>query len=223
MIVFVEGNIAAGKTTFLKYIDNNSKWKDVCRVIYEPINSWQNLNNNNLLDMFYKESDNNISSDLQYHIILTMINNHLKAKQFHPQNNIVFMERSAISGVECFAKVLNKIGKLRNRSYDILKEGIKNIMVNLQQPDHIIYLKVDDVHILMDRISKRGRDCENNNNNNNNNNNILNEDYLNNLNDAYNDMIECYGKNIPVTIIPTTTTTTANVNNICDDLITGWM
>ena len=223
MIVLIEGNIGAGKTTYLKYIEYELKRKEkdiMCSVLYEPVDKWLNLNNNyDLLDMFYKESDNYIAADLQIYIILTMMKNHWEAHIKHNNNNqqIILMERSVLTGVECFAKVLNSRGKIHDRLYDILKEGVKQM--HMLKPDHIIYLKINHVPMLMDRISKRGRECEQTNANS----NILTEKYLKDLNDAYDDFM--YNTDIPVTVIPMNDSDDIEVmyKTYISPLITNWM
>ncbi len=47
----VEGNIGAGKSTFLKII---SQYLDI-QIIYEPHQKWQNVAGHNLLEQFYKD------------------------------------------------------------------------------------------------------------------------------------------------------------------------
>ena len=53
----IEGNIGAGKTTFLKIL--NEKLNLPFEIIPEPVSEWQNLEYNkekiNLLDLFYKD------------------------------------------------------------------------------------------------------------------------------------------------------------------------
>jgi len=56
-LVYIEGSIAAGKTTLLKYID--SKYSDRVEVIYEPVDMWCNLVGHNLLGNFYSDPKKN--------------------------------------------------------------------------------------------------------------------------------------------------------------------
>ena len=48
-IIFIEGNIGAGKTTFLKNIEENNK---NIQVIYEPVNEWRE---SGMLKKFYQD------------------------------------------------------------------------------------------------------------------------------------------------------------------------
>ncbi len=56
-LVYIEGSIAAGKTTLLKYID--SKYSERAEVIYEPVDMWCNLAGQNLLANFYSDPKKN--------------------------------------------------------------------------------------------------------------------------------------------------------------------
>ena len=49
--ITIEGNIAAGKSTLLKYLDNV---KD-CQIVWEPIDSWKDIGNQNLLNLMYTD------------------------------------------------------------------------------------------------------------------------------------------------------------------------
>ncbi|CAF4367225.1 unnamed protein product, partial [Rotaria sordida] len=43
--IAVEGNIGSGKSTVLAYLSKSS----LCDIVTEPVDSWTNLNGNNLL------------------------------------------------------------------------------------------------------------------------------------------------------------------------------
>ena len=52
MNIHIEGNIGAGKSTFLRFIQENFE----CNTSQEPVKEWMNLNDGqeNILDKFYK-------------------------------------------------------------------------------------------------------------------------------------------------------------------------
>ena len=68
----VEGNIGAGKTTFLKNFD---KYSNSVEVIPEPVQKWRDVKGHNLLEKFYQEP-NRWSMLLQTYVQLTMVQNH---------------------------------------------------------------------------------------------------------------------------------------------------
>ena len=52
-IIYVEGNIGTGKSTFLKHLDNDYlKKKHKYDVIYEPVDNWQQIG---ILEKFYSD------------------------------------------------------------------------------------------------------------------------------------------------------------------------
>ena len=53
-IIFVEGNIGSGKTTFLKRIP---KFLNDCQIILEPLNIWQNLTDSDGMLFIWKNED----------------------------------------------------------------------------------------------------------------------------------------------------------------------
>ena len=54
--IYVEGNIAAGKSTFLEYVKGKYAELGLISVRDEPLDLWTNLNGVNVLDLFYKET-----------------------------------------------------------------------------------------------------------------------------------------------------------------------
>ena len=71
--IIVEGNIGAGKTTFLKPFLNHP---DIIDVIPEPVEKWRHTKGgHNLLEMFYQNPERN-SLLLQTYVQLTMVQNH---------------------------------------------------------------------------------------------------------------------------------------------------
>lgn len=72
--IIVEGNIGAGKTTFLKPFMNQPN----IEVVPEPVEKWRNMKGHNLLDLFYQNPQRN-SMLLQTYVQLTMVQNHTKS------------------------------------------------------------------------------------------------------------------------------------------------
>ena len=72
--VIVEGNIGAGKTTFLQPFLKHEKIVQVCT---EPVEKWRNLQGHNLLQKMY-EDPKRWSFELQSYIQLTMVQEHMK-------------------------------------------------------------------------------------------------------------------------------------------------
>ena len=45
-LIFVEGNIGTGKTTFVEFLEHNLK-PEKYNIIYEPVDEWQKLKDPN--------------------------------------------------------------------------------------------------------------------------------------------------------------------------------
>ena len=72
--VVVEGNIGAGKTTFLEPF---KKYESLVQVCTEPVAQWRDLHGYNLLQEMY-EDPKGCSFKLQSYIQLTMLKEHMK-------------------------------------------------------------------------------------------------------------------------------------------------
>ena len=72
--VVVEGNIGAGKTTFLQPFKKN---ENLVQVVTEPVEKWRNLQGHNLLQKMY-ENPKRWSFEFQSYIQLTLVQEHMK-------------------------------------------------------------------------------------------------------------------------------------------------
>ena len=72
--VVVEGNIGAGKTTFLQPF---KKQENLVQVVTEPVEKWRNLQGHNLLQKMY-ENPKRWSFEFQSYIQLTLVQEHMK-------------------------------------------------------------------------------------------------------------------------------------------------
>merc|ERR1719282_976534 len=96
--VIVEGNIGAGKTTFLQPF---LKHENIVQVCTEPVEKWRNLQGHNLLQKMY-EDPSRWSMLLQTYIQLTMVQLHNQPCQ----KPVKIMERSLLSARYCFVENL---------------------------------------------------------------------------------------------------------------------
>lgn len=146
--IFVEGNIGAGKTTFVKYFD---QFKNV-EVVLEPVEMFQNLNGTNLLDLIYKETKKWAFS-FQTYVHLLMLQNYLKPTE----KKIKMMERSLFSSQHIFIELLLQNKQIEKAEYDILQKW-HNFTTEIftVKPNLIVYLRVEP-DVVFDRIQKRGR------------------------------------------------------------------
>ncbi|MCL4140829.1 UNVERIFIED_CONTAM: hypothetical protein GTU68_019013 [Idotea baltica] len=149
--VCVEGNIGCGKTTLLNFF---SEFNDT-EVLHEPVDKWTNLNNNNLLDLMYKDPER-WAHLFQTYVQLTMMEQHLKPSQ--KQTKII--ERSLFSARHCFVENMYRSGKMSHPEYEVYSQWFKLItdVMNVKV-DLFVYLRTDP-HILNTRILARNRSEE---------------------------------------------------------------
>jgi len=155
--VIVEGNIGAGKTTFLQPF---KKHENIVQVVTEPVEKWRNLQGHNLLQKMY-DDPKRWSFELQSYIQLTMAQEHMKPCHVP----IKMMERSLLSARYCFVENLFNSGNMQESEYLVLSEWFNFLVSSPQMAmnfkvDQIIYLRTDP-EIVYERIKNRNRLEEN--------------------------------------------------------------
>jgi len=150
--VVVEGNIAVGKTTFMKHLQ--SKLNNKAEILLEPLGKWTNLKGANLLQDMYANPTQR-SFHAQTYIQLTMAIN-----QQTPANKpIKIMERSLESGQFVFIKTMLEEGHIDQTESDILDEWY-NWLQSRNPPVHeIIYLR-STPQVALERLINRNRSEE---------------------------------------------------------------
>lgn len=146
--IVVEGNIGAGKSTFLNHM---ARYVNV-QAIPEPLENWTNLNGNNLLQLFYANPEK-WSYTFQNYVLLTQ----LEHASFVSTKQIKIIERSIYSTRYCFTDALLMAGKMEKVSYEVFDKWFKyaaHIVRN--EIDLIVYVRVMP-EIAYERIEKRNR------------------------------------------------------------------
>jgi deoxycitidine kinase len=164
-IIFIEGNIGAGKTTFLRlieksgYFDNKYSNKNVAYV-YEPVNEWQEYKDNSgtdILTHFYQDQDKYAFS-FQWYVFMTRI----KAidKAIESGADILFVERSIFTDKNVFMETLFKKEKLHEIEYKIYMDLFEWISAKMFQYSYkFVYMQLSTDKCYQ-RILKRSRDAE---------------------------------------------------------------
>ena len=149
-IFALEGNIGAGKTTILKLLSIN--FQDI-EFVEEPVNQWQNLGGENLLEAFYKDPVR-WGFSFEFYSMLTKIQSLLKAA--NSEKPIIIIERSIISN-KLFMDLSKELGKLDTMEYKMLINTYEFYLQNVYpQLNGIIYLDTP-VDECIKRIIKRNR------------------------------------------------------------------
>lgn len=151
----VEGNIGAGKSTFLRLL----KEKLGIDVIYEPTDKWQREDQEgNLLDLFYKDTPR-WAYTFQSYAFITRIQAQMEHEQQVSSTEPQVYERSVYCDRYCFAKNCFELGLMSELEWTIYKEWFSWLVESYtRQPSGIIYLRTTP-EICHERIQKRSR-CE---------------------------------------------------------------
>jgi deoxyadenosine/deoxycytidine kinase len=154
-IFILEGNIGAGKSTFLKIIGSKLNLS----VIQEPVNIWQDMGGaGNLLNLFYQDTKRWAHTFQTYAFI-----NRYKRVMEHLQDSnapVHLLERSVFCDRFCFAQNCHEMGFMSDLEWKIYTEMFSWLVENFtEQPAGFIYLKTTP-QICLERISKRNRSEE---------------------------------------------------------------
>ncbi|MBA5792254.1 deoxynucleoside kinase [Flavobacterium sp. xlx-214] len=169
MQVAIAGNIGAGKTTLTQLLAKHYKW--------EP--HYEDVVDNPYLDDFYHSMDR-WSFNLQIYFLNSRFRQVLKMKQ-SGKNTI--QDRTIYEDAHIFAPNLHGMGLMSNRDYENYSQLFELMEGLVGAPDLLIYLR-SSIPNLVGQIHKRGREYENS----------ISIDYLNKLNERYEEWIKGYTK-----------------------------
>ena len=149
----VEGNIGAGKTTFLTLLQ---EYLPELTVQLEPVNNWQkDIYGQSLLSSFY-EQPKRWAYSMETFAMICRVQEHIQRQQ---NNELQVIERSIYSGHYVFAVNGYKQGFMSELEWKIYLQWFKFIMSKCMPPQGFIYLSVDP-EVAFERIKKRKRDAE---------------------------------------------------------------
>ena len=163
--IAVAGNIGVGKSSLVKLLCAQLGWNPV----YEPDDE------NPYLSDFYKDM-----KQWGFHSQIYFLSHRIRIHQdILQQQNSVIQDRSIYEDVEIFARNLYNQGNLSDRDFQTYYGLYQSISIFLPPPDLLIYLQASEA-TLQKRIQKRNRTYEKE----------IASDYLNQLNDLYEQWIE---------------------------------
>lgn len=148
----VEGNIGAGKSTFLMILKQYLN----LQVVPEPCDKWQNIAGNfNLLDHFYRDPQRWAYTFQTYAFITRVMQ-----KAHYEQKNgfgVQIVERSVFSDRYCFAQNSYELGYMNSMEWELYKEWFNWVLHNYIVPPHgFIYLRTNP-EVCYERLKKRNR------------------------------------------------------------------
>jgi deoxyadenosine/deoxycytidine kinase len=151
-IVIVEGNIGAGKSTFLKILQENLD----LQTIFEPTDKWNVGEQNNLLELFYKDTPR-WAYTFQSYAFISRIQSLIEHQAQNTLNKVQVLERSVYCDRYCFAKNCYESGLMTKLEWEIYVEWFSWLAENYSpHPKGFIYLKTTP-ETCYNRITKRKR------------------------------------------------------------------
>jgi deoxyadenosine/deoxycytidine kinase len=151
----LEGNIGAGKSTFLQLIKKYMKDIDVA---LEPLHNWQKkVYGQSLLTNFYQDAKRWAYS-LETFAMICRVKEHIKDQAQENQNRII--ERSIYSGHYCFAVNGYKHGFMSDSEWELYQQWFNFLIPNKCLPPRgFIYLQTNP-EVAYKRLKKRNRLAE---------------------------------------------------------------
>ncbi len=170
MYIAIAGNIGVGKSSLTKLLAE--------RYLLMPI--YEAVNENPYLEDFYKNM-HRYAFHSQMFFLSERLEQHLKF--INPGQRVV-QDRTIFEDANIFAKNLYSQGIMNARDYQTYHKTYEAILKTLRSPDLLIYLQAN-VDTLQQRIHQRGRNYEMQ----------IPADYLESLNQLYEDWIKTYALN----------------------------
>lgn len=151
MSISIEGNIGAGKSTFLSIIGQNLG----VQVIYEPHTKWQEIGGDNLLEKFYSDTTRWAYTFQTFAFVSRVVQQETISQK--SDHMIHILERSVFSDRYCFAKNCFEMGTMTALEWKLYQEWFSWLVGMYTKPLHgFIYLKTDP-EVCYKRLQKRNR------------------------------------------------------------------
>lgn len=167
MHIAIAGNIGSGKTTLTKMLAKRYNWT----ARFEPVE------HNPYLDDFYADMER-WSFNLQIYFLNKRFKDLIDIRQSDAD---VIQDRTIFEDARIFAPNLHNQGKMSDRDFENYCDLFNLMMTLVELPDLLIYIR-STVPNLIRQITKRGRNYEQ----------TIRIDYLNGLNELYEDWIADY-------------------------------
>ncbi|MBN1549144.1 deoxynucleoside kinase [Candidatus Babeliales bacterium] len=153
--LILEGNVGAGKSTFLGII---GKYLDV-QLVYEPHEKWQNLGTgDNLLDKFYNDTKRWAYTFQTYAFVTRVLEQEEQALK--RPGGVQVLERSVFSDRYCFARNCYEMGVMSPLEWRLYQEWFSWLVDRyVTKPVGFIYLKTSP-EVCYQRMCKRNRSEE---------------------------------------------------------------
>ena len=164
MHIAIAGNIGSGKSTLTQMLAKHYGWET----------RYESVDNNPYLEDYYRDI-HRWSFNLEVYFLKERFRDLLAIAE--SQHSII-QDRTIYEGVYVFMQNNKAMGNLSDRDYETYMELFEQMMSMVRVPDLMIYLRASVPHLVAN-IQKRGREYEQ----------TIQLDYLQNLNERYDDFI----------------------------------
>jgi len=164
MHIAIAGNIGSGKSTLTELLAKHYGW--------EP--RYEAVEHNPYLEDYYRDI-HRWSFNLEVYFLKERFRDLLAIAE---ADHTIIQDRTIYEGVYVFMQNNKAMGNLSELDYQTYMELFEQMMSMVRVPDLMIYLRASVPH-LVGNIQKRGRDYEQ----------TIQLDYLQNLNERYDDFI----------------------------------
>ncbi len=162
-VISVEGNIGAGKSTFIRIIEEKFYRDRRAVVVSEPVEMWKNIRDEkgeNILNKFYGDIGR-WSYSFQNMAYITRIMKLEDSIRENMEERIIFQDRSVECDKNVFERMLYEDGKIEEIEHQLYKlwNNFYERYMSKNIRNRTIYLRCS-VETAMRRIKKRGREEE---------------------------------------------------------------
>ncbi len=164
MYIAIAGNIGCGKTTLTNMLARHYGWEA----------RFEAVTDNPYLEDYYKDIKR-WSFALEVFFLKERFRDLMRINE---AQHTIIQDRSIFEGVYVFTANNKAMGNLSDRDFDTYMELFEQMMSTVRLPELMIYLRASVPH-LVENIQKRGRDYEQ----------TIQLEYLQNLNERYEDFI----------------------------------
>jgi len=158
IILTVQGNIAAGKSTFVENLRQQYEGNHSVCFLQEPVDEWSTIideEGKNMLALFYGNQERYAFSFQMMAYISRLA---LLKRALEKGYDIIITERSLETDRQIFAKMLYDDGKIASVEYQIYLKWFDEFKRDFPE-ENVIYVKTTP-EISATRVAKRGREGE---------------------------------------------------------------
>ena len=161
-VLYLEGNIGSGKSTFIKFLqDYISKNNLNADVLLEPVEDWQNTKDKEGISILhhYYQDQKKMAFPFQMNAFISRVDE-IVSKLKETNKKILFVERSVLTDKNVFLQLNCDLGNISDIEYTIYNKWFDKLCSHFDiKHNGIVYIKTD-YKICHERIKQRDRSGE---------------------------------------------------------------